>query len=196
MGRASFHTKGMKANPRDRARSVFPSLLAIGAVSTAMLSGCVPPPPTATPTPSQVAPPAPQPRPTSQPAPARPVADWRDAPQSPGNWTYATNGSASGATFGGGQFIVQCDAARTVTLVRSGSPRSGQVAISITTAAGSRALTGAATPRGIVTTLPARDSVLDAMAFSRGRFAVAVTGEPTLYLPSWTEISRVIEDCR
>lgn len=195
MGRASFHTKGMKANPRDRARSVFPSLLVIGALSTAMLAGCVPPPPSATPAPTLTAAPAPRPtRPTPPPAP--PVADWRDAPQSPGSWGYASNGSASGATFGGGQFIVQCDAARTVTLVRGGSPRAGQVAISITTATGSRSLTGTATPRGIVTTLPARDSVLDAMAFSRGRFAVAVTGEPTLYLPSWTEISRVIEDCR
>lgn len=128
--------------------------------------------------------------------PPPPAADWRDAPQTAGNWTYAGNGSASGATFGNGQFIVQCDAARTVTLLRAAVPRVGAVGFSITTSTGTRALTGTATPRGVVTTLPARDSVLDAMAFSRGRFAVSVTGEPTLYMPSWTEISRVIEDCR
>ena len=44
--------------------------------------------------------------------------------------------------------------------------------------------------------LPARDPLLDAMAFSKGRFAVEVAGLPTLYLPSWIEVSRVIEDCR
>lgn len=40
------------------------------------------------------------------------------------------------------------------------------------------------------------DPILDALAFSRGRFAIEVTGQPTLYLPSWPELSRVVEDCR
>jgi hypothetical protein len=34
------------------------------------------------------------------------------------------------------------------------------------------------------------------MAYSRGRFAVEINGLPTLYLPSWAEVGRVIEDCR
>jgi len=34
------------------------------------------------------------------------------------------------------------------------------------------------------------------MAFSRGRFALETAGQETLYLPSWPEISRVVEDCR
>jgi hypothetical protein len=41
-----------------------------------------------------------------------------------------------------------------------------------------------------------RDPLLDAMAFSRGRFRVEVAKLPPLYLPSWPEVSRVIEDCR
>ena len=50
---------------------------------------------------------------------------------------------------------------------------------------------------GMVTAeLPARDPALDAIAFSRGRFALETAGLATLYLPSWPEISRVVEDCR
>lgn len=48
----------------------------------------------------------------------------------------------------------------------------------------------------VVTAVPVRDPLLDAMAFSRGRFALETAGLPTLYLPSWPELSRVIEDCR
>ena len=39
-------------------------------------------------------------------------------------------------------------------------------------------------------------ALLDAMAFSRGRFAIDVNGLPSLYLPAWPEVGRVIEDCR
>jgi hypothetical protein len=42
---------------------------------------------------------------------------------------------------------------------------------------------------------PARDTLLDAMAFSRGRF-VLQAGTTDLVLPPWPEIARVIEDCR
>ena len=48
----------------------------------------------------------------------------------------------------------------------------------------------------LAVTLDARDPLLDAMAFSRGRFAIEVAGQPALYLPSWSEVGRVIEDCR
>jgi len=39
-------------------------------------------------------------------------------------------------------------------------------------------------------------ALLDAMALSKGRFAVELEGEAALYLPAWAEVSRVIEDCR
>ena len=71
--------------------------------------------------------------------------------------------------------------------------------MSILASSGNRTLTGqaiAGPPPVVALTLAARDSVLDAMAFSRGRFAVETAGLPTLYLPSWPEVSRVIEDCR
>ena len=59
----------------------------------------------------------------------------------------------------------------------------------------------AARPEGdglsyLVARVPARDPLLDAMALSKGRFAVDIAGGGTLYLPSWAEVTRVIEDCR
>jgi hypothetical protein len=48
----------------------------------------------------------------------------------------------------------------------------------------------------LVATLQARDPLLDAIALSRGRFAVETGGLETLYLPAWPEITRVVEDCR
>lgn len=44
--------------------------------------------------------------------------------------------------------------------------------------------------------MAASDPLLDAMALSKGRFAVEVEGEAPLFLPSHAEVSRVIEDCR
>ncbi len=48
----------------------------------------------------------------------------------------------------------------------------------------------------IAARVAANDPLLDAMAFSKGRFAVEVAGLPTLYVPSYPEVTRVIEDCR
>jgi hypothetical protein len=44
--------------------------------------------------------------------------------------------------------------------------------------------------------LAATDPLLDAIAFSRGRFAVEAPGLPTLILPTWPEPARVVEECR
>jgi hypothetical protein len=52
------------------------------------------------------------------------------------------------------------------------------------------------TPSWLVVAFAAGDPILDAMAYSRGRFALETAALPTLYLPSWPEVSRVIEACR
>jgi hypothetical protein len=51
-------------------------------------------------------------------------------------------------------------------------------------------------PPGFVTAeIAPGDAILDALAFSRGRFTVAL--ESRAYtLPTWPEFSRVVEDCR
>jgi hypothetical protein len=138
------------------------------------------------------------------PAPTRPVttsapSDWRDKPATPGDWTWSMEGSRSVARFAGGALVLSCDpSARTVTLIRQGAAQ-GPVPMTIMASDIARQITGSpisGPPPAIAVTLPASDNVLDAMAFSRGRFAVETSGQPTLYVPSWPEVSRVIEDCR
>jgi hypothetical protein len=88
--------------------------------------------------------------------------------------------------------------AGTISLLRTGTS-SVALPMTVATTSETRALSAEPAPQGqpqLVTTLPARDALLDAMAFSRGRFSVEVNGLPTLYLPAWAEVGRVLEDCR
>ena len=165
----------------------------------AFLSACTaqrkPPPPAALP--------APPPRPVASAMPAQPPADWRDAPQTPGTWRYETAAGESQASFGADAATalttLRCDrGAGQIALQRAGAAP-GPVPLTITTSVATRAFT--ATPQAgptpqLALFLAARDPVLDAMAFSRGRFVIEVVGLPTLYLPAWPEVGRVIEDCR
>ena len=120
-------------------------------------------------------------------------------PATPGDWTWSMEGSRSVARFAGGALVLACDRAnQTVTLSRPGAAP-GPVAMSIQTSALMQPLTGkpqTGSPPMIVIAFAARDRALDAMAFSRGRFVVETAGLPTLYVPSWPEVTRVIEDCR
>lgn len=83
-----------------------------------------------------------------------------------------------------------------VALFRAAPGAAAPLALTIATGTGSRVLTARPVSGGVEVAVPARDPVLDAMAFSRGRFAVLAGGLAPLYVPSWTEVSRVIEDCR
>lgn len=53
-----------------------------------------------------------------------------------------------------------------------------------------------ATPAYAAVALPPSDPLLDAIAFTRGRFTLEQAGTPPLVLPPWSEVARVIEDCR
>ena len=69
----------------------------------------------------------------------------------------------------------------------------------VTTTSTSRPLSarpGAGSQPTLVVALPARDPLLDAIVFSRGRFAVEAQGFAPIYAPTWPEIARVVEDCR
>ncbi len=96
-------------------------------------------------------------------------------------------------------FAIACNrTARSVTLIRSGTS-AVSLPMSIATTGEIRALSAEPAPQGraqLLATLAIQDPLLDAMAFSRGRFAVEVNGLPTLYLPAWAEVGRVVEDCR
>ena len=175
-------------------------LAALPALALAALAACVPPP---APAPA----PAPAPVPTRQPVtppPAPTYSNWMDAPQTPGDWFYIPQTGASIAAFGPAErqpmFAMRCDkATRTVSVGRTSASTIAQP-MTIRTESATRTLSAnpaqGSVEHLVAASLPAADPFLNAIAFSKGRFAVETGGEPTLYLPSWPEISRVIEDCR
>lgn len=131
-------------------------------------------------------------------------AHWADLPRTAGDWTYRQDAGNSGAIFaspaGEPLLVVDCNpTTRQVILTRS-SPNLPQRQLRMEvltetasrTADASRATAG--TSAGLV--LNATDPLLDAIAFSRGHFAVGLSGSAPLYPPSYPEITRVIEDCR
>lgn len=137
--------------------------------------------------------PAPAPRPTV-------TGDWNDWPVTPGDWTYRRDGRGSVASFGAGGgtalMTLRCDAARrSVRLSVQGAPGGARV----TTTSMTRTLhlqPAGEAPGRVAAALPVTDGLLDAIAFSRGRVVVAPHGGPTLVVPPYAEIGRVIEDCR
>lgn len=141
---------------------------------------------------------------TAPPRPAPPVtpsstviAAWADASLSPGRWSYqAARGASSRALFGpvaAPSFTIACEPGRLVSLVRGGAPAG---TLTIRTSSTARTLSGALSADGLRAQLPANDPILDAIAFSRGRFAVEAPGVPALVIPAWPELARVVEDCR
>ena len=94
-------------------------------------------------------------------------------------------------------FMLECDrVAAHIGLFRATNGSTRQVAATISTETVTRTLQLTPVGPGHVVNLSPRDPLLDAMAITKGRIAIGVEGERTLYLPAWVEISRVIEDCR
>ena len=173
--------------------------------SALLAAGCVPAPdstPAPSPSPVQTAP-----APTSSPTPVATTEpkheSWMDAPRTPGDWSYSEVSGGTIANYGvteaGPRFSIGCMTnSRRVVLIRheiSGEPPS---VFSIMTETANRTLPAkrAKEADAISQTLDPRDPLLDAMALTKGRFAVETPDSPTLYLPAWAEVTRVIEDCR
>jgi hypothetical protein len=141
------------------------------------------------------------------PPPVKPPANWRDLPVTPGEWSWQLEGNRSVARFGMSTaaplVMLSCDrAAGQILLARAetGSEIPGiHIPMAISTTTGTRPLTSepaVSQPGWVTVAIRVHDPILDAMAFSRGRFALDIAGLPMLALPSWPEVSRVIEDCR
>lgn len=175
------------------------------------LAACVPASPApqraAAPAPAPVRPVAQRPAPASGPAPAaslpvQATSAWMDAPLTPGAWRYAPQPGGGGlAVFYSASAqplaMLQCDRAAgpAVALSLPGQRGQGVVVIRSETAARSLTLTQGRQGGGQAALSP-QDPLLDAIALSKGRFAIEGEGAAPLYLPSHAEISRVIEDCR
>ncbi|MCW1401683.1 hypothetical protein OKA06_04850 [Novosphingobium sp. MW5] len=136
-----------------------------------------------------------RPAPTTPVAPRPPAADWRDQPRTAGDWSWSRDGQFSIARYGR-LFSVACSLSDRRIALMLASPAASSQPMVVTTTSARRALS--AEPEGgqLTARLPASDPLIDAMAFSRGRFMVEAGGTAPLYLPSWPEITRVAEDCR
>jgi len=128
--------------------------------------------------------------------PTPPSADWRDAPLTPGGWTLGQTSGGLAADFAN-LFTMRCTHAEAgIVLTLHGAAGSASGSLRFTTDTREQLLVARRTPEGLSATVPAREPLLDAIAFSRGRFRLQSSDGRTLVMPSWTEISRVIEDCR
>lgn len=157
----------------------------LGMAAIAALAACAPK--------TEPAPPRVEVTPPPTPPPAPPVearTDWPDLQLSPGEWRYQAADGGTEARFGAVEagFMLRCDLGRRqVILARI--PAAAGIPLTIRTSSASRSVTD-----GMA--LPASDPLLDAIAFSRGRFAVEAPGQPALIVPAWPEPGRVVEDCR
>ncbi|MGD9664100.1 MAG: hypothetical protein AB7U34_02675 [Novosphingobium sp.] len=174
-----------------RAASLATATLALVACTTARQAP--PPRPATTATPTPAAPPAPA------PAPVQRDESWMDASRTPGDWTYGPNGAETRALYaapdGTSLFAIVCTADKALWLVRPASAEA-QALMKVRTETTERLLAVETHGGSLMARLSPRDPLLDAMAISKGRFAIETPGMATLYLPSWAEVTRVIEDCR
>ena len=172
-----------------------PLYLAGAALTLLALGACVPR--TAPPEPIPVLTPAlPAPMP---PPPSRPTvlpSDWQTGPWSPGDWSYSSSTATPLATFrsASASFTIRCQQGRAIWLAVTGAQGD---ALIVRTSFGIRRMPAERVHLNeMLAQLPVTDPLLEQMAFSRGRILVTVEGGPSLIVPAWPEIGRVIEDCR
>jgi hypothetical protein len=182
----------MKANRRPAPPLVFFVAL-LAAFTASCAQNRIIPRPAAVPRPA----PAPQIPAAPRPQPRSAPLDWQDAPITPGDWTWTMEGGRSTARFGAGILTLRCDRAAGTIVLQLADPAPRPQPITITTTSTVRTLSGVPQAGGVLAvTLAARDPLIDAMLFSRGRFAVETPGLAPLFVPSWPEPARVTEDCR
>jgi len=183
----------------------FGGMAAVAVLVCLATGACVPPAPQPTAPPPAPPPAAPAPAPVAPPpavteTPAPTDQNWMDASQTPGDWRYRSAGATTRASFseaaGTPLFEMVCERGGQVLLLRQGTGGAGGGAMRILTETAERSLPATAREGAMAAQLGARDPLLDAMALSKGRFGVEVAGLPTLYLPAWPEVTRVVEDCR
>ena len=115
------------------------------------------------------------------------------------HYEYAAPWAEFGSIPGQPLLSLRCERTAGLIRLRRAGAATGPLPLTITTTSARRSFTVApeqAEPPAVALAIPARDPILDAMVFSRGRFMIEVPGLPTLYLPAWPEVARVVEDCR
>jgi hypothetical protein len=110
----------------------------------------------------------------------------KSVPLAAGQWSYVATATGGEARYGAHVSLLCDKPTRTMTITRPGAPL---VALTILTDMQTRTIP----PNG---RLSAYDPLLDAMAFSRGRFLISGGSGAVVAVPSWPEAARAIEDCR
>ncbi len=122
--------------------------------------------------------------------------DWRALQAAPGDWSWRDNGEQSIANFEAGQFVMTCSPKfAQVTLLR-GAPAADGAIFDVWTTHENRRYKSRQGAKATAITIDANDDILDSIALSRGHFGIAVEGSEPMLIPSWSEVTRVIEDCR
>ena len=130
-----------------------------------------------------------------------PALDLSTATPIAGSWVYSQTSAGSEASFVNAsampQLTIRCTrATRRITIAKPAS--AAAPFLTVWTSAQARALPASFDPatQRLSADVAGYDPLLDAIAFSRGRFGVSIVGQPALVVPAWAEAARVIEDCR
>jgi hypothetical protein len=118
-----------------------------------------------------------------------------------GSWSYAVAPDGSEAAFtnetGSPQLLVHCTrATRRVTISRLASTAAPSISVWTSSLERSVPASFNAANNRLTIDLANFDPLLDAVVSSRGRVAFTVGTQPSLVVPPWAEVARVIEDCR
>ena len=119
----------------------------------------------------------------------------------PGNWSWRQVVDGSEVMFTDSaarpQLTIRCTrSTRTVTIAK---PAAGAAPfLYVWTSSQRRNLAASFNPATaqLSAAVAAFDPLLDGLASSRGRIGFSVAGTPALVVPPWSEVARVIEDCR
>jgi hypothetical protein len=118
-----------------------------------------------------------------------------------GSWIYSANATGSEASFLNAsalpQLTIRCT--RSTRRMIIAKPATGAAAMmTVWTSSAVRAVPASFDPltQRISVEMVSNDPLLDSLAFSRGRIGISVAGAPSLVVPAWPEVARVIEDCR
>lgn len=140
-----------------------------------------------------------------QPAAPSPSAAWDSAPLTPGFWVYRADANGSAALFGQpaspAMLVVRCVRAPQQILVQRATPLppGAEGALRIETSSRTAVLPVRVPFAGspyLTAEVAANDKLLDAIAFSRGRWRLGGDGVSDVILPRAAEVARVVEDCR
>ena len=130
-----------------------------------------------------------------------PAADFSNSPMMPGTWSYLAVQGGSNARFtdstGTIRISVGCNKmSRGVTIARTSTAPAATLSIWTSTSSRNQPALFEQSAQRVIATFNAQDTMLDAIVFSRGRFAVSMPGAPAFVIPTGPEPARIVEDCR